>query len=273
MIHWNPTGVSVALLALSLQAGATGDPRTAGAAANAMGGTGITRIDLFSALNNQAALGFLESIQFGVFAEQRFVGVGIGNYAGAVALPTGSGTFAASINSFGYAMYRDTRIGLGYGRKLSDHFSIGIQVDYVGTSIPEYGSASTVVVEAGLMAKPSPKWQIAAHAYNFTQSTIGELEERLASVMSLGVRYSSSERLALAVEIGKDIQYGPDVHAGIEYTLADALVARAGFATNPAAVAIGLGFNLSKLHVDVGSSYNRYLGLSPHTSLVHEGGK
>jgi len=263
-------------LAVSLSpviAVATGEYTTTGAANNAMGGSRSMVVNVFSAINNQAALGMLEGFQAGAFAEQRFAGLGIGRYAAAMTLATATGTFGMTAGYFGYELYRDTRLGLAFGRSIGQRFNAGFQVNYVGTHISEYGSAATFNIELGLLARLSPKWTLGAHAYNPTQSTIGETDEPLPSVLTLGVAYQSSEKLLMVAEVEKDINFAPNFRSGLQYELIQGVEVRGGFATNPALLTFGIGFHLNNLRIDMASTVHTILGVSPQVSLIYEVGR
>lgn len=260
-------------IAMCIPAIATGDGAAIGASNSAMGGTDVAHVNLFSAANNQGALGFLNNSQFGLFAEQRFAGLGLGRYAAAGALVTNSGNFAITADYFGYELYNDTRVGVAFGRTLGKYFSAGFQVNYVGTNIPEYGSASTVMIELGLLARLSSKWSIGAHVSNPTQATIGALEEELPSIFSLGVGFRSSEKVFLTAEVEKDIDFKPNFQTGLNYKLNEMVSLRGGFASNPAILSFGVGFKVSNLVIDVASTFHNMLGPSPQLSFIYEVGK
>lgn len=250
-------------------AGATGEPGIAGAVNGGMGRTGVAHVNLFSALNNQGGLGYLESFQAGVFAEQRFWNLGIATYAAAVALPTSTGTFALSAATFGYALYRDVRLGLGFGRSLGPRFSVGVQVDYLGTSVAEYGSASSVVVEAGILAKVSGRVMLGAHVFNPTRASIGATDERVPSLLTVGVAYESSDKVMLTAEMEKDILHAPNFRAGLQMRITDNVIMRGGFQSTHAMITFGIGIGFSKLQVDLANAVHTYLGSSPMVSVVY----
>lgn len=272
-LHGSPRiGVALAGLLFSGYAHATGEHLTTGAASGALGGTCATQVNLFCAMNNQAGLGFLESFQAGVFAEQRFVGLGLGHYAAAIALPTTTGTFALSANYFGYNLCSDTRLGLAFGKSLGTKLSMGVQFNYIATSIPEYGSASAVAMAVGILAKPSQKWSLGAQVFNPTQARLGQFEERLPATITIGAGYQSSDKLLLTAEIEKDIQFSPNFKAGLQFNLTPKVMLRGGFGSNPALLTFGVGFHLSNMSVDLANSLHTLLGSSPQASFVYEAG-
>ena len=148
MKHFLPVIITVLFPAILF---ASGDNFTTGAKSAGMGHASTTMVDAFAAHNNQAALGFVDRISFGIFSETRFLLSDLKYISGSVAIPTNSGTFGLSFNYFGFDLYSEKKAGLAFGKKFGEKFSAGIQVDYIGLSIPEYGQKHLVTAEAGIM--------------------------------------------------------------------------------------------------------------------------
>lgn len=263
--------ILLSFLSLSLiQSYAGGEKFLFGARSLGMGHASATFSDLSSAYNNQAGLGFVKEAGISSYTEQRFL-VGEMTYGGlAAVLPTQSGTFSLSTTYFGYPNYNETQIGLGYGLKLSDNFSAGIQVDYLNTSVIEFGSKSNVTFEAGILAKMTDQLTFAAHIYNPTQAKLGEslgVVEKTPGIFKTGLSYLQKDKYLIAIEAEKDIDYDPFIKVGLEVYLSEKVIARAGIGTNPSNYSIGLGYQVNNLTVDIAGSQSEYLGFTPGISL------
>ena len=256
--------------------GATGQtlvPSTSGAGQAGMGHTGVAATDLFGGSANQAGLAFLELSAIGISTQRSFFVEGIDRHLATAALVTNSGTFGIQARYFGYPAYNEQIIGVAYGRKLTDHFSIGVQFDYLGLKISEYGTASAFTFEAGLLYELNSEVRVGAHIYNPIQVTIGELENPVPSIFALGLNYRPSEKVVIALEGEKDFNNPLNIKGGIEYRLADWIGLRLGTTTQPVLITSGVGFQLDNLHIDIATSIHSYLGLTPMASLHYEFGK
>src|SRR5690606_1866963 len=190
-----------------------------GARSTAMAGVNATLSDVWSANNNQAGLAFVEDLSAGLYYENRFLLKETSYKAGAFVLPTKTGAFGASIASFGFTEFMETRAGLSYGLKFSERFAVGVQMNYLRTSLTqEFGSKNSVTGAVGLIGKLNDEITIGAHVYNPNRSKLAEYDnERIPTVMKLGMDYRFSEKLMIVVETEKDIDFDAIVKFGVEY--------------------------------------------------------
>jgi len=247
-----------------------GTPTVAGARGLAMGDASVTFRDINSAFSNQAGLAFLDGMSFTAFGEQRFLLAEIGSYSAALAYPTNSGTFGLALNYFGYENYNEQKIGLAYARKLFEGVAIGAQIDYLGTRIPEYGSAGKVTFELGVQADLLENFIIGAHIFSpiRTQLTDDEIDV-IPTQLNVGIAYLPTEKVTLIVELEKDFDYTASFKGGIEYQLVDELSLRVGLGTNPIQNGFGIGIHLSKLDIDIAAAYHQLLGFTPGVSVSY----
>lgn len=245
------------------------EPQSIGARSNALGGAGLTLADPFSLFNNQAAMAFIKDISIGLFTERRFMLSELGYNAGGVIIPTKSGVFGLSFNYAGFDVYNEKKAGLSYARLFTEKISGGIQIDYLGTSIAEYGNGSTFTFEAGLMVKITDKFSTGAHVFNPVRVNSGFVEEKVPTTLKLGVSYEPGKKVWLAAEAKKNIDEPAQFCAGLEYRVIDALHLRAGFETNPGLYSFGVGINVQQLKIDLATTYHQVLGVSPQISLSY----
>jgi hypothetical protein len=242
-----------------------------GARSAAMGGYNVTLSDVWSTNNNQAGLGFLEDMAAGIYYENRFLLKETSYKAGAFVLPVKSGSFGISVASFGYSAYSETKAGLSYGQRFGDKFSLGVQMNYLNTSLTqEYGSKTTITGAIGLIAKLSKELSLGVHVYNPNRSKLAVYDnERVPTIMKLGLDYRFSEKVMLAVSTEKDLDVDAVVNAGLEYHITDILYLQGGISTNPTQYAFGFGMQLKDFKVDLSSSFHQTLGITPGISIVY----
>lgn len=236
----------------------------------AMGHTGINFTDIHSLFTNQAGLANLEESSFLLSAERRFSLAELNNFNAGFALPTSSGTFGLSIHYFGFEQYNETKIGFAYGRKLMEKLSVGLQFDVLNTRIPEYGSKNLFTFELGLQSELSKQLTLGFHLFNPIKQEIAE-EEYLPTVIQTGITYSPTKKVAINVELEKDIDFPFTIKTGINYEMVDNFWLRVGFNTEPAAVSFGIGYLMKNgFRLDVASTYHQELGFTPAISLGYD---
>lgn len=240
-----------------------GRPPVAGAQGMAMGNSSITLQGINSAFGNQAGLAYLESFEVSLFGQQRFLINDLGDYAIAAAYPTNSGVFGVSFQYYGIEAYNEQKVGLAYARKLIDKLSIGAQIDFLSTRIPEYGNNGLLTFEIGFHSQLTKELAIAGHIFSPMRVNVTE-EEELPSYLKFGLSYSPAKQLLVVAEFVKHIDYDISFHGGIEYLIYKSFYLRAGFQTQPSQMTFGLGFYLENgLKIDLASSYHSTLGISP----------
>ena len=252
------------LLLSSIAIAQHGTPQNAGARGAAMSNASVAFNDINSAFSNQAGLAFVENISFCAYGERRFLAEGLNSLLFAAAVPL------KSYGTGGFNDYNEQKIGLSYARKLAKNFSIGAQLDYLSTRIPDYGVAGTVTVEIGLLANINKQVSIGAHVYNPVNSKLNSTD-RLPALINVGVSYSPSPKVMMSGQLEKDINNQPlKGRFGLEYKPVSILSLRAGFVASQVSMAsFGFGILLKDLQIDVASSYHQVLGITPSLSIIY----
>ena len=242
-----------------------------GARSSAMGGYNVTLSDVWSTNNNQAGLGFVKDITGGIYYENRFLLRETSYKAGAFVLPIKSGAFGISVASFGFELFNETKAGLSYGQRFGDKFSVGVQLNYLSTKLPqEYGSKATLTGAVGLITKLSKELSLGIHIYNPTRAKLAEYDnERVPTIMKLGLDYRFSKKVMFGVSTEKDVNFDAIVNVGIEYHITEILYLRGGISTNPTQYAFGIGMQLTHFKIDLSSSFHQTLGVTPGISIIY----
>ena len=204
-----------------------------------MANSSVVLTDFWSIYNNQAGLGFVKQLSAGVFhhsgyiKEQNIQGVGI-------AVPTKTGTIAATYNYYGYTNYNEQQAGLAFGRTFTEYFAAGIKLNFLHSQIAgEYGSSNAVTFEVGILSQPIENLFIGAHVYNPSYSEMG------------------TEKIPVIYK------------AGIDYQLIELVSLQAGVSTNPTNYSFGAGFHYSGFNIYVGFIKHQALGFTPSFSVSY----
>lgn len=255
------------------QAMALGELRVSGARQAGMGFNSISLPSVYSVYNNQAASAFLEKKSFGLYYSPVFIGQGVNNISGVMAIPVSkAGTFGLSFGYYGYNAYNDKKIGLSYAIKLAKFISVGMQLDWINTSIQGYGQKNFATFELGIMAKPIEELSIAAHVYNPLKLYIDDTKvEKIPTVLKFGATYEAIKKFFITLELEQEFGRKTRVRAGLDYTYKEIVSFRAGISTDPTIASVGVGVKLKQgLMIDFATSYNTNIGFSPHVGIAYE---
>ncbi len=259
------------ILLYSIASKASNDNNPIGGRVAGMGYSGVTISDPWSVHNNQAGLGYLKSITAGIYYENHFLVKELSTKSATFVLPTQSGVFGLDMNYFGFDKYNETKVGLAYGKAFGEKISAGIQFDYLNTHIADnYGNKGAVTFEIGIISKLTKSLIIGAHVFNPISVKIADYnDERIATIIKLGLSYNLSNKVLVLVETEKNINYKPNFKAGLEYHVIKEVYLRTGISTNPTQNTFGIGIELKKLKIDIASSYHQVFGFSPQVSLLY----
>lgn len=220
--------------------------------------------DAFSFTGNQAALATSNTSGIGVYGERRFMLNENSVYGLAAAIATNKGNFGIQLNYAGFSGFNEHKLGLAYARSLGKLIDVGVQFNYYGYRIPQYGNASAVNVEMGLLLHFTNKLTGGIHVYNPVGGKLGkEQNEKLASAYKFGLGYEASENFTVSAEIVKEEDRNVNVTGGVQYQFMKQLFARVGFISDTGSGFAGIGLGWKNYRLDVSGSYHPQLGFSP----------
>lgn len=250
---------------------ATNGNDVVGSRSISLGGYSTTLSDAWSTNNNQAGLGLVNELSGGIYYENRFLLKETSYKAGTFVLPLKKGTFGLSITSFGYSAYSENKAGLSYGIKLAEKVAVGVQLNYLNHRLSaDYGQSNTFTAALGVIASLTKELTVGAHVYNPSRTKLASYNnERVPTIMKLGLDYKFSDKVFLAVEAEKDINFSPILKVGVEYQAIEMLYLRGGISTNPTQSSFGFGLKFTQFKIDLSSSFHQTLGLTPTVSLIY----
>lgn len=240
-----------------------------GAKAWGMGGAAVADESVFSTQNNPAAITYVKKIQAGLYAEDRFRTSNTRLASFSMIVPTRWCHIGGIINHFGYSAFNQQKFSLGLAKKLSETFSLGVNLSYVRTNIAEQEGAGNPLLEAAVMFKPVRKVALALFIFNPTQSRYsGNSTDFIPTFVRAGLSYHVNKQVQVLVEADK--AHGQDVlfRSGINYKVLSNLSLRAGASNNPVYVTFGFGTAFRNIGLDFSVSVHDVLGYSPHLSFI-----
>ena len=224
--------------------------------------------DVFSFLNNQAALAKIKNLQAGVYGEKRFLLAATSLYAFAVAIPTEKGNFGINVKYGGFKSFNESQIGIAYAKSLSNKVDIGIQFNYYTYKIPSYLNAAAVTFEIGTLVHLTNQLNLGIHVYNPVGGKFFKTGEKLTAAYKVGLGYDFSENFYVSTEIVKEENVAINVNTGVQYNFMKQFFARVGMASATSTSYAGFGVGWGNLRLDVTASYHPQLGLSPGLLLL-----
>ncbi len=234
-----------------------------------LGAYSTRQTDPFAFTNNQAALAQIKNATAGVFGERRFMLAENSVYGLAAAIPTSMGNFGVQVNYAGFKNFNENKVGLAYARKLGKLLDLGVQFNYYGYRVPQYGNASALNFEIGAIMHFSDKLNGGIHVYNPVGGKLGkDITEKLASAYKLGLGYDASDNFYVSAEIIKEEDKPVNVTGGVQYQFLKQFFARAGFVSETGGGFAGIGLGWKNLRLDVSGSYHPQLGFSPGLLLI-----
>ncbi|MBX7181532.1 MAG: hypothetical protein K1X82_05430 [Bacteroidia bacterium] len=248
-----------------------------GSRSAALGGASVCLSDIWSLGNNQAGLGYIKNISLGAYYDNKFLLKDLNTGAAAIAIPIKKlGVLGLCYTQTGSKLYRESKYGFAYARAFGEHISIGMQINYQSVFIGEgYNNRKGLFTgEIGIQAKVFRNLTLGAHVYNPTMTKMNDYNnERVPVIFKLGLLYRFSEKVFIAAEGEKDLDYRPYFKIGIEYMPVKQVFIRTGISTNPFQNGIGIGLKFGGLKIDVSSTIHPQLGVSPQMGLCYLFGK
>jgi hypothetical protein len=250
---------------------AANDNLPVGARSAGMAHASICVNDVWAVQHNQAALANLKNLEAGVFSQIVYPNSKVLMNAVAVASPFKYGVISGTFTRLGFKnLYNESKYGLGYSRQFGKAISAGMQLNYLSTFIGDnnYGKRGTVAVEAGFIAEVVKNLRIGVHIYNPTRAKTAQYNnERVPTIIKMGLQYTFSDKVFTTVEVEKDIANKPILKVGAEYRIVKEVYLRGGLSNNPSLNAAGFGIEIKKFNLDFAAAFHPQLGVSPQIGL------
>lgn len=241
-----------------------------GARSQSMGNLKVNLQDAWSVFNNIGALDRISSSHIVIGIDQRYGLKELSTFDLAMALKSEIGSFGLNLSRFGGKLFNQQMLGIGYSQKLGIA-SFGFKADWFQTQIQDFGTGNSFVISLGGIADLGPKIQMGANFSNLNRSKISKYsEERLPTLISMGLSYFPTSSLQIHVEAEKDISFKPTIKVGLEYGIKDWIFLRTGINSEPSKINFGIGINPGKFHFDYGLGQNNALGSTHHVSFGYK---
>ena len=151
----------------------------------------------------------------------------------AAAVPFSFSTIGIKVEKFGFDLYSETEFETAFAKEIDKNISAGITLEYYRLAIARYGTASSFLINGGLIANVIENVNIGFTAHNITAATLGKTGEKMPQEFDLGVCWSPFHDLQVSIEMEKDIRFPASIKMGFEQIVFSVIALRAGIANNP----------------------------------------
>ncbi|MGM0580153.1 MAG: hypothetical protein ACQETL_05710 [Bacteroidota bacterium] len=233
-----------------------------------IGDASVTMGGYWASFQNTAGITTTEYLDAGATYENRFGMPGMDFMAAGLTAKLPFGHAALNVFRFGDDIYNEHKISLGYATELGI-IKLGGRINYLQYQVQGFGTQETYSIDFGGIASITPQLVVGAQALNITQSSLNvETEQRVPTLLKLGVSYRPKEYFMLNAEIEKDIVKPTMLKLGAEYNFLDKFYLRTGVNSNSFQSFYGLGFKYLSFQWDYALSNHAEMGFS-HSLSMH----
>jgi hypothetical protein len=230
--------------------------------------------DVFAVFNNPAGLSQFNWQEIGIYYSPAPFGLSeLSNGYVAYAEPFSFGTVALGGMTYGFELYRESKITLGYSYNYENKFFAGLAVNYHSFAIQNYGNTNAFYLNLGGLAYITHQLRWGFAITNINRASIGNEDDQIPIIFSTGFSYDLIKTLTINLAVEKDIRYKPSVQFGLDYNIIEYLALRVGFQNEPARYAAGIGINYSIISLDYAVFTHQDLGLTHQAGLIISFGK
>jgi hypothetical protein len=250
---------------------ATGELTPVGARQAGMGRTSVAMIDFWGVMNNQAGIALFDRISAGISYENRFMLNKLSSKSLGLVVPTKMGVLGLSYQHNGFNLYNEQKAGLVYARSFAKYLRIGLQLDYLQTTLGDnYGKKGNVTFELGVQSDVSEQLTIGVWSFNPIRVKLADYDsEKIQAIYRFGMRWKSSSKFSVTFEAEKNTFIKPVVlRGGFEYAIKDQFFIRAGTSSRAEIFTLGFGFKSRLFIFDIGAIMHESLGFSTQASLL-----
>jgi hypothetical protein len=225
--------------------------------------------DVFSLFNNPAGLAQLNWREIGAYYSPAPFGLNeLSNGYIAYTEPLGFGSAGIGVMTYGFELYRESRLLLSFSTLYLNRFLGGVSFNYHTISIIGYGSKSVFYLNAGCLGYLTDELRIGFSIQNINNASFTSREDQIPILLNTGLSYNIYDNINLNFAIEKDIRYNTSVKSGINYDLIDNLSLRLGFANEPAEFSCGIGIHFSYFNFDYAVFTHSDLGLTHQAGFI-----
>lgn len=225
--------------------------------------------DVFSLFNNPAGLSQLNWREIGIYYSPAPFGLSeLANAYVAFNEPFSFGSVALGGMTYGFELYRESKIIMGYSYNYQNKFFAGAALNFHTISIQNYGNDNAFYFNLGGLIYLSDDFRFGFSFYNINRASFGNNDDQIPVVLNSGFSYDILKSFSINVALEKDISYKTSLMFGVDYDIIEYLSLRSGFSNEPSRFSAGIGINYSFVSLDYAMFTHNDLGLTHQVGLI-----
>lgn len=230
--------------------------------------------DVFSLFSNPAGLSQINWREVGIYYSPAPFGLTeLSNGYIAYNEPFNFGSLSIGGMTYGFELYRESKVVLGYSYNYENILFAGISINYHNYSIQNYGSTGVFYLNVGGLVYILDKLRWGFYVDNLNKASVANLDDQIPMVFVTGLSYDVINDFSLNFALEKDIRFNPSVKFGVEYDIIEYLSLRAGTSNEPSRFTAGVGINYSLFSLDYAFFTHQDLGLTHQAGIIISFGK
>lgn len=230
--------------------------------------------DVFSIFGNPAGLAQMNWREIGLYYSPSPFGLSelsTGNIAYHEA--TSVGSFALGGMTYGFELYRESKIILGYAYNYENKLFGGVAINYHTFSIERYGNQGVFYFNIGGLSYLTNHFRIGFFIHNINRASIADTDDQIPAILNIGASHDFLDAFSINFSVEKDIRYNASIQFGFDYEIIEYISLRTGFSNQPSRYSAGLGINYSIFSLDYAFFSHADLGLTHQAGLLISFGK
>lgn len=225
--------------------------------------------DVFSLFNNPSGLSQFDWREIGIYYSPAPFGLTeLANAYVAYTEPFSFGSVAIGGTTYGFDLYRESKIVLGYSYNYQNKFFAGAAFNFHTLSIKYYGDDNAFYFNIGGLVYLSEDFRLGFSFQNINRATFGNDDDQIPVLLNAGISYDLINSLSINAAVEKDVIYKTSFMFGVDYDLIEYLSLRSGFSNHPSRFSAGIGINYSFISLDYSMFTHNDLGLTHQVGLL-----
>ncbi len=236
------------------------------------GGADVANDVRWQAFTNPAVASLSNSYMFEISYENKYLTKELSNKTISAIFPTKYFNITASFNHFGYSVYNEMLMGVGFSRNFG-RWRLGIEVDAMMVYVsPTENYACTLTGQIGAQVDVSESVTLGFSLFNPVFSSIESTAPlHLPVRLSAGVNYRMHDKVKWLVQVDADIRNTVFWRTGFEYRPFEEFVVRAGaWGSDFIRPSIGLGMDMKGFMFDLNCEVDPRIGVCLMGALRYE---
>ncbi|WP_337866071.1 type IX secretion system membrane protein PorP/SprF [Ignavibacterium sp.] len=225
--------------------------------------------DVFSLFNNPSGLSQIDWREIGIYYSPAPFGLKeLANAYVAYTEPFSFGSISIGGMTYGFDLYRESKIVLGYSYNYQNKFFAGAAFNFHTLSIKNYGDDNALYFNIGGLVYLSEDFRLGFSFQNINRASFGNDDDQIPVLLNAGISYDLINPLSINAALEKDLRYKTSLMFGVDYDLIEYLSLRSGFSNEPSRFSAGIGINYSFISLDYAMFTHIDLGLTHQVGLL-----